>query len=86
MKLPEYGELVPVVSVERQSVSKPVPEKVMADMRLCGAAIIHVDADKTITDTGGDEHVLLNPRDWRRDGILRATLYPASARRRETSI
>lgn len=60
-KLLEYGELVPVVSVERQSVSKPVPEKVMADMRLCGAAIIHVDVDKTITDTGGEEHVLLNP-------------------------
>jgi hypothetical protein len=33
----------------------------MGDMRVCGAAIIHVDADKTITDTGGNEHVLLNP-------------------------
>jgi predicted nucleotide-binding protein len=60
-KLLEYGELVPIVSVERQSVSKPVPEKVMEDMRTCGAAIIHVDADKTITDTGGESHVLLNP-------------------------
>jgi hypothetical protein len=60
-KLLEYGELTPVVSVERQSVSKPVPEKVMEDMRACGAAIIHVDADRTITDTKGEEHVLLNP-------------------------
>jgi predicted nucleotide-binding protein len=60
-KLLEYGELVPVVSVERQPVSKPVPEKVMGDMRVCGAAIIHVDAGKTIKDTSGDEHVLLNP-------------------------
>jgi hypothetical protein len=60
-KLLEYGEMVPVVSVERQSVSKPAPEKMMADMRLCSAAMIHVDADKTITDTGGDNHVLLNP-------------------------
>lgn len=60
-KLLEYGELVPIVSVERQSVSKPVPEKVMEDMRACGAAIIHVDADKTISDTKGEEHVLLNP-------------------------
>lgn len=51
-KLLEYGELVPVVSVEKQSVSKPVPEKVMGDMRGCGAAIIHIDADKTITDSG----------------------------------
>src|SRR6266550_4665244 len=48
-------------AVERQSVSKPVPEKVMDDMRSCGAAIIHVDADRTITDTEGTQHVLLNP-------------------------
>lgn len=60
-KLLEYGELEPVVSVERQSVSKPVPEKVMDDMRSCGAAIIHVDADNTITDEKGIEHVFLNP-------------------------
>lgn len=60
-KLLEYGELEPVISVERQSVSQPVPEKVMDDMRSCGAAIIHVDADRTITDKEGHEHVLLNP-------------------------
>lgn len=60
-KLLEYGELEPVVSVERQSVSKPVPEKVMGDMRSSGAAIIHVDADRSITDKDGTEHVLLNP-------------------------
>lgn len=60
-KLLEYGELTAVVSVDRQSVSKPVPEKVMDDMRNCGAAIIHVDADKTIIDESGVEHVLLNP-------------------------
>lgn len=60
-RLLEFGELVPVVSVERQSVSKPVPEKVMDDMRACGAAIIHVDADRTVTDREGTEHVLLNP-------------------------
>lgn len=60
-KLLEYGELEPIVSVERHSVSKPVPEKVMDDMRSSGAAIIHVDADKTILDKDGNEHVLLNP-------------------------
>lgn len=60
-KLLEFGELTPVVSVERQSVSKPVPEKFMDDMRVCGAAIIHVDADRTIVDNQGNEHVLLNP-------------------------
>lgn len=58
-KLLEYGELEPVVSVERQSVSKPVPEKVMDDMRASGAAIIHVDADRMIIDKEDNEHVLL---------------------------
>jgi hypothetical protein len=60
-KLLEFGELEAVVSVDRQSVSKPVPEKVMDDMRGCGAAIIHVDADRTIVDKDSNEHVLLNP-------------------------
>jgi predicted nucleotide-binding protein len=60
-KLLEYGELEPVVSVERPSVSKPVPEKVLDDMRKCGAAIIHVDADQIIMDAEGVEHVILNP-------------------------
>jgi hypothetical protein len=60
-KLLEYGELEPIVSVDRQSVSKPVPEKVLDDMRGSGAAIIHVDADRTILDKDGSEHVLLNP-------------------------
>jgi len=57
----EYGEMEPVVSVEKQSVSKPVPEKVMDDMRGCGAAIIHVDADQKIDDHEGKAHVFLNP-------------------------
>jgi hypothetical protein len=35
-KLLEYGELEPVVSVERQSVSKPVPEKVLDDEEMRG--------------------------------------------------
>lgn len=60
-RLLEYGELEAVISVERQSVSKPVPEKVMDDMRSSGAAIIHVDADNTVIDKDGSEHVILNP-------------------------
>jgi predicted nucleotide-binding protein len=60
-KLLEYGELEPVISVERTSVSKPVPEKVLDDMRSSGAAIIHVDAERTVTDADGSQHVILNP-------------------------
>src|SRR5205085_3313747 len=31
-----FGQFEPVVSVERESVSKPVPDKVLDDMRSCG--------------------------------------------------
>lgn len=60
-KLLEYGELEAVVSVERQSVSKPVPDKVLGEMRQAGAAIIHVDAELRLRDENGTEHMVLNP-------------------------
>ncbi len=44
-KLLDFGEMEPVVSTEKQSVSQPVPDKVINDMRSCGAAIVHVDTD-----------------------------------------
>jgi hypothetical protein len=59
-KLLGFGEMIPVVSVEKTSVSKPVPDKVMGDMRTCGAAIIHVDADETLIDKNAKEHVIIN--------------------------
>jgi hypothetical protein len=55
-KLLGFGEMIPVVSVERPSVSKPVPDKVMDDMRSCSAAIIHVDAEQTLIDKDATEH------------------------------
>lgn len=60
-RLLAFGELDPVVSVDTQSVSQPVPEKVMADMRSCGAAIIHVTAEQKLIDAEANEHVVLNP-------------------------
>ncbi len=55
-----YGEFEPVVSVERETTSKPVPDKVMDDMRICGAGIIHVGTERTIKDANGEEHHFLN--------------------------
>lgn len=60
-KLLGFGEMVAVVSVERISVSQPVPDKVMGEMRSCGAAIIHVDAEQTLLDKEANEHAVLNP-------------------------
>jgi hypothetical protein len=60
-KLLAFGELESVVSVERPSVSQPVPDKVMNDMRTCGAAIIHVEDELRLMDQNASEHVILNP-------------------------
>jgi len=60
-KLLGFGEMIPVISVEKQSVSKPVPDKVMEDMRSCSAAIIHVDAEQTLIDKDAREHKIVNP-------------------------
>ena len=55
-----FGEFVPVTEVENQTVSQPVPTKIMAGMRSCGAAIIHVEDERRITDDKGEVHVVLN--------------------------
>jgi hypothetical protein len=55
-----FGNLQPVVSVEHETVSKPVPDKVMDEMRSCAAAIIHVGAEVKLLDEHGQEHRFLN--------------------------
>lgn len=60
-KLLGFGEMIPVVSVEKQSVSMPVPDKVMNDMRDCAAAIIHVDGEQQLMDRDANEHTVINP-------------------------
>ena len=59
-ELLSFGDFEPVVSVDKESTAKPVPKKVMDDMRSCGAGIIHVGTERTITDSDGNEHVILN--------------------------
>lgn len=56
-----FGQLEPVVSIERGSVAQPIPDKVMNDMRTCGAAIIHVEDEETLMDQAAEKHVVLNP-------------------------
>lgn len=60
-KLLGFGEMIPVVSVEKQSVSMPVPDKVMNDMRDCAAAIIHVDGERHLMDSSAAQHTVINP-------------------------
>ena len=59
-KLLGFIDMIPIVSAERQSISKPVPDKVMDDMRSCGAAIIHIDKETKLLDGDGKEHIVIN--------------------------
>jgi predicted nucleotide-binding protein len=56
-----FGGFEPVVSVENETVAKPVPDKVMDDMRSCAAAIIHVGTDEKLLDEKGNERRTVNP-------------------------
>jgi predicted nucleotide-binding protein len=56
-----FGDFEPVVSVERESVSKPVPDKVLDDMRSCAAAVIHVGTEQVLLDNKGEEQRVMNP-------------------------
>ncbi|WP_354423234.1 TIR domain-containing protein [Variovorax atrisoli] len=55
-----FGEFIPVVSIQKESVAQPVPDKVMNDMRGCGAAIIHVDGEMKLLDADAKEHTVIN--------------------------
>jgi predicted nucleotide-binding protein len=59
-ELLKFGQLDAVVSVEKSTVSQPVTQKVMQDMRSCGAAIIHIDSERKLMDVESKEHVALN--------------------------
>lgn len=48
-----YGKHEPVVAVEHETVSKPVPDKVLEDMRSCQAAVIHVAQEGVLADENG---------------------------------
>ena len=55
-----FGGFTPVVAVESETVSKPVPDKVLDEMRSCGAAVIHVGSEMRVLDTEGKEYRMLN--------------------------
>jgi predicted nucleotide-binding protein len=55
-----YGGFKPVVSQENETTSKPVPEKVMDDMRASSFAVIHVSPEKELIDENGERFVLVN--------------------------
>jgi predicted nucleotide-binding protein len=55
-----FGRFTPIVAMEQETTSKPVPDKVLADMRSCDAAIIHVGTEVRCLDTEGKERRMVN--------------------------
>lgn len=55
-----YGKFEPVVAQDRETAAKPVPDKVMDEMRECSAAVIHVSVEKVLYDKEGNEYPQLN--------------------------
>jgi predicted nucleotide-binding protein len=60
-KLVTLGGFTPIVSVQRETAAKPVPDKVMDDMRSCGAAVIHVGSEGILRNDDGEEFPQINP-------------------------
>ena len=59
-ELLKFGKFESVVSVEQESTSIPVPDKVFDDMRKCSAAVIHVSGEGELVDSEGKKHVKIN--------------------------
>lgn len=57
----ELGGFEPVISTRTETAAKPIPDKVLDDMRSCSAAVIHVGSEGVLTDTEGKEHPQINP-------------------------
>ena len=55
-----FGKFEPVVSVEQETTSIPVPDKVFDDMRKCFAAVIHVSSEGELLDPEGNKHAKIN--------------------------
>lgn len=55
-----YGKFEPVVSEEKETTAKPVPDKVLEDMRGCYAAVVHVGTERVLLDETGEEQRILN--------------------------
>lgn len=45
-----YGKFEPVVAQEHETAAKPVPDKVLDDMRSCQAAVIHVSSEGVLLE------------------------------------
>src|SRR5260370_14557189 len=56
----KFGKFEPVVAVDHETTSKPVPDKVLEDMRACFAYVIHVESEQQLLTVSGDKVERIN--------------------------
>jgi len=59
-ELLSYGQMEPIISVEREKTAIPVPDKVFNDMRICDAGIIHIDLEEVPHGDGDQKNRRIN--------------------------
>ncbi len=55
-----FGKFEPLVSIEKESIAQPLPDKVIGEMKQCAAAVINVASEETLLDDKGNSHHRLN--------------------------
>jgi len=55
-----FGKFEPIVSIERESLAVPVPDKVYDEMRSCSAGVIHVTKEGELLDQQGNQVIRIN--------------------------
>jgi predicted nucleotide-binding protein len=55
-----FGKFEPVLAIDHETTAKPVPQKVLDDMRSCSAAVIHVGPELNFMDSEGTHVKTLN--------------------------
>jgi predicted nucleotide-binding protein len=71
-KIVRHGGFEPVIAKNNETAAKPVPDKVLDDMRSCQAAVIHVGADSVLYDKDGNEIPVINQNVLIEIGVARA--------------
>ncbi len=71
-KIVRYGGFEAVVAKDHQTTAKPVPDKVLDDMRSCQAAVIHVGSEGMLKDENDDLQPKINLNVIMEIGMARA--------------
>lgn len=56
----QFGKFAPIIAEERETTSRPVPDKVLKAMQSCFAGVIHVEDERNVMDQEGNSYQLLN--------------------------